>query len=1139
MEKTRFLHLKQPSKEEPLSIIHKGRILELSTLLKTPFEDEEDFLDWSLEHLPHVILTERAPSACVTIITSTRPSHKIETFLMDLVRARVLSDGVQLSSLDYTPFSLETMTDRNFLIAKFHLVVERKADLDKIRQAALQIQREIALYLSSTLFLKPGALPNDEFQFYEAIAKLLHRSPERFEKDFIQDYYHFLGIVPKEFKNHRSLRHQVRLLACLYLMRKKVMYKLPFLPNEPHLEMHLIPNKLHFPFGQKAVIGIAIVINLPNPYERFDSHHIVMAAQRLIPWVQLIRESFLSFQKPGSSLQSFYLEIEKKDNTPFTSTEIGLLKQSLRSELAKSVEVLKPSIFGLCDLEESMRNTFLLSQELQTSKDLPQVMISFEGASDKSLIFRVIMVRLLAKQSKPLHSYFQALDEPLEYIPERNTAISYIGKYKKEASIFRLQLPKEPFLYRSDSSLNLYRARQHICELMKKAFGEIRDYNGGIFSKQLELFSKFKQLFETENSELLEDFFHSINPPEMQAILSLDDLSRLFQLFLKTQKTEPVNESNYILETQTHDSSLFAIIRIKDSAFQEKINQALTQEGLFQEITVRLAMKHSNEYVLGYIYQTFSGDHELFSRVLHKALEEWAAEKQSSQVFRFEMHDLPVSLDPRLGGDEISGIVLKMLFEGLMRIGKDGKPGFASAHNVLISENGTKYTFKLRSSFWNNGDPVTSHDFCYAWKKVLSPHFSTVFAYLFYDIKNAKKAKEGKVSVDEVGVYPIDDSTLVVELERPCSYFLELVCNPLYSPVNHRIDNLYPNWSLQTGKDYVCNGPFYLETVNSGEAFLMKKNPTYWDARSVKLDHIHVIKATAKKAFELFEKGEIDWLGRPTSPWEPFFYKSIKQPIKKLSSSHICWCSCNVQYKLLKSRTLRLALSYAIDRQAIVNEYANDRVAAFSPLPYIHTQYRKTITQKERQKAKQLFEKALQELGMRKEEFPSLTLIHTNNDVRNKMAATLAQQWKEVLGITIQAQGYDFRDLFTKITQGDYQLAMTMWRTWVDDPLYTLNTFRKANETVNLSKWENKKYQRLLDQYYDVTDDEQKEKLLLAAESILIKEVPVIPIYYETDLCAYNEYIDGVLVSKIGNIDFKYVSIKKNVLRRESYNLKG
>nr|MBP7074901.1 hypothetical protein [Rhabdochlamydiaceae bacterium] len=909
MEKTRFLHLTQPSKEEPHSATQKGRILELSSLLQVPFEDEEDFLAWSLEHLPHVIFTETATSGCLTIITSTRPSQKIETFLMDLVRARVLSDGVQLSSLDYNPFTLETIADRSFLIAEFHLVAERKTDLDKIRHAAIQIRKEIALYLSSSLFLRQGALSNDEFQLYEAIAKLLNRWPEHFEKDFLQDYHHFLGIVQKEFKNHRSLRHQVRLLAYLYLMRKKVMHKLPFLPNELHLEMRLTPNNLYFPFGQKAVIGIAIVINLPNPYERFDSHHIVMAAQRLIPWVQLIRESFLSFQKPGSSLQSFYLEVEKKDNTPFTSTEIGLLKKSLRDELAKSVEVLKPSIFGLCDLEESMRNTFLLSQELQTFKDLPQVMISFEGSSDKNLIFRVIMVRLLAKQSKPLHSYFQALEEPVEYIPERNTAVSYIGKYKKEASIFRLQLPKEPFLFRSDSSLNLYRARQHVCSLMKKAFGEIRDYNGGIFSKQLELFSKFKQLFATENPELLEDFFHSINPPEMQAILSLDDLSLLFLLFLKTQKAEPVNKNNYILETQIHDSSLFVIVRIKDSSFQEKITQAFTQEGLFQEITVRLGMKYSNEYVLGYIYQTFSGDHNHFSKILHKTLEEWAAEKQSSQVLRLEMQDLPVSLDPRLGGDEISGIVLKMLFDGLMRIGKDGKPGFAIARSVSISENGTKYTFTLRSSFWNNGDPVTSHDFCYAWKKVLSPHFSTVFAYLFYDIKNAKKAKEGKVSVDEVGIYPIDDSTLVVELEHPCSYFLELVCNPLYFPVNHHIDRLHPNWPLQTGEAYICNGPFYLETVNSRETYLLKKSQTYWDARAVKLDRMHIIKATPKKAIELFEKGEIDWLGRPSRSWEPFFFKSIRQPIKKLSSSHICWCACNVQDKLLKSRSLRLALS--------------------------------------------------------------------------------------------------------------------------------------------------------------------------------------------------------------------------------------
>lgn len=45
------------------------------------------------------------------------------------------------------------------------------------------------------------------------------------------------------------------------------------------------------------------------------------------------------------------------------------------------------------------------------------------------------------------------------------------------------------------------------------------------------------------------------------------------------------------------------------------------------------------------------------------------------------------------------------------------------------------------------------------------------------------------------------------------------------------------------------------------------------------------------------------------------------------------------------------------------------------------------------------------------------------------MAHAIVSQWKEILGITVHTEGYDFRDLFTKMTQGNYQLRLMMWRT--------------------------------------------------------------------------------------------------------------
>jgi oligopeptide transport system substrate-binding protein len=1132
MEKPWFSQLDQIDKT--LSADHGSRLLKTSSQ-QVCFEDEDDFLSWAEAHLPTVECAESPTDGCtsLTIFTYARPSQKVEIFLMELVSALQISDGLQLRSLEFNPYTLKNHADKSFLIAKFHFLTERKSDFDKIQQNRLPLLKKLTLFLSfsqySATFMQfDVSTSRDELNFHEAIMQLLNRWPDDFEKDFIRDYQHFLGLSQKEFRNHRSMRHQLRLLSSLYLMRKKVMNKLPLSPNELHLEMRLIPALLRFPFSQKAVLGIAIVINLPSPYERFEDHHIIRAVQKLIPWSQAIKESFLSFQRPGTSLRSMFLEIEKTNDSSFTLMEIALLKANLRNELLKSVEVLSPSIFGLCDVEEVMRNTFLLSQELQSATDLPQVMISFEGSSSKSLIFRVIVVRLLDEQSKPLPSYFQELDEPFEYIPERSSTIGYIGKFEKESTIFRFQISKTPFLLRSDSSLNLHRARQYVYSQLSKALGEIRDYNGGLFAKQLELFLQFKQSFQQEDNELLEDFFHSIQPPELQAILPLSTLKTFFQLFLSSKKMELSDKDSYFFETKVEDSFFFAVIRLKDSSFQERMMQALIQENLYEEITAWTVFKNHDDLTLGYIYRSKSGKHYSFDQILRQNLEKWSAEKRSCQTLRLEVQDLPVSLDPRLGGDDMSIFFLKMLFEGLMRIDQEGKPNFAIAANVTIGQQGTKYVFSLRKCLWNNGDPVTAQDFSYAWKKILSPNFKTAFAYLFYDIKNARKVKEGKISMEDVGIYAFDDKTLIVELERPCSYFLELAAHPLFSPINHRIDRCYPNWSIQTGLAYICNGPFCIESKSSSEGYIIKRNLQYWDSSSVMLDRILLSRATARKALELFEKGEIDWLGRPSRPWEPFFSDLIKKPTEKLSHSLGCWCACNVQQTALQSPKIRLALAYAIDRDQLINRSSSDRISAYTPLPLVHTQHLQTFTGKERELAPILFQEGLEELGIGIDKWPSLTLIHANNEVRFEIASNLVKQWKEVLGITVHLEAHAFKDLFAKMTTGNYQLGMMMWRAWVDDPLYTLNAFKHSTEEINFSKWENHEYQQLLDRCNQEINPKQRKALQSAAESILIKEMPVIPITYEAESFHRREYVEGKFLSKMGNLDFKYVSINKN-----------
>jgi hypothetical protein len=90
-------------------------------------------------------------------------------------------------------------------------------------------------------------------------------------------------------------------------------------------------------------------------------------------------------------------------------------------------------------------------------------------------------------------------------------------------------------------------------------------------------------------------------------------------------------------------------------------------------------------------------------------------EVQTSRSFRMSLPRPTLLLDPRIGADRTSGAVIKMLYEGLMRLDKNENPSLAAAEDIFISDDGKTYTFKLRQSFWSNGQPVTSHDFEYDW----------------------------------------------------------------------------------------------------------------------------------------------------------------------------------------------------------------------------------------------------------------------------------------------------------------------------------------------------------------------------------------------------------------------------------------
>ena len=497
-------------------------------------------------------------------------------------------------------------------------------------------------------------------------------------------------------------------------------------------------------------------------------------------------------------------------------------------------------------------------------------------------------------------------------------------------------------------------------------------------------------------------------------------------------------------------------------------------------------------------------------------------------------HDI-ISFDINSQGHDVNaGPIKKLLFEGLMSKDEKGVPNFALAKKVGISLDQKIYTFHLRESNWSDGEKVTAHDFEYSWKRALNPKskYMTQCPYYFYSIKNAKKCLFNEKSIDEVGVKALDNQTLIVELEHPDPYFLDLVANCLYYPIPKHIVEKDPEWA--TKLDLVSNGPFILEEWKHNYSINLKRNPHYWNQKNIYLEKIYVLVIPSDfTALQMFEKGNIDWFGEPLYRVSSDFYRSFKEKnlIHEEEGNAIYWVFLNADKYPLTNKKLRKALSYAIDRDSIVRNVfygfgSPARGVLSPPLRVTNKKYFEDNVQA----AQKLFEEALDELDITKDSFPVLEFSCVADvEIHNRISQALQDQWRKNLGIQISIKKTEWHTFYNAVSQGNYDMGFMSWRIDIPNPVYLLNSFKNKNDVGNKSFWENAEFQKTVDEIENALGDIERIRSTSKAESILMDEMPVIPLIFLKQVYIKNPDLKGEKITAFPPIDFRSVYFEKKV----------
>lgn len=504
------------------------------------------------------------------------------------------------------------------------------------------------------------------------------------------------------------------------------------------------------------------------------------------------------------------------------------------------------------------------------------------------------------------------------------------------------------------------------------------------------------------------------------------------------------------------------------------------------------------------------------------------------------------TMDTVLAEGSTSFTYINNVGEGLYRLGQDHKPVPALADGEpTISEDKTVYTFKLRESKWSNGEPVTAHDFVFAWQRAIDPATASPYGpYMMGGkIKGAEEitklgAAKKPYDLNTLGVKAIDDKTLEVTLEKPVVYWADLFAFPTFYPQNKKFVEEKGEAFASNAENLLYNGPFKMTKWEGTDAteWVLEKNENYHSADQVKLEKITVnVVKDSNSAVNAFEAGETDMTGLLSSDIVPQ-YEGDDRMLSWMEPT-VFWIKMNQKNKALANVNIRKAIAQGFNKEDLAASILNNgSVAAnyFVPKDFVSLNgedFREKngdIVTFNAEEAKKAWEAGLKELGVDKLE---LRYLGGDTEAAKKSDAYIKNQLETNLpGLTIKLESVPFAVRLERDNAMDYDLQFAGWGPDYGNAL-SFTDLWITDGGSNRMAYSNPKYDQLIKDAQGklATDEKAQWEAQQEAERIMLGEdFGLAPVYQRAANILLNPNVKGLAIYNYGpDYSFQWVTIEE------------
>ncbi len=491
--------------------------------------------------------------------------------------------------------------------------------------------------------------------------------------------------------------------------------------------------------------------------------------------------------------------------------------------------------------------------------------------------------------------------------------------------------------------------------------------------------------------------------------------------------------------------------------------------------------------------------------------------------------------------------VIMCLFDPLTKVSPEtGEPEPATAERWQVSDDGRTWTFHLREDArWSNGDPVRAGEFIVGWRRAMMPDFAAYYRKMFDYIEGAEAwfelrneelaeyaarpaAQRSYEAADElwqrhleafeqmVGVHAPDDRTLIVELKRPVPYFLELTAFMTFAPLHEPsvtaamtgpdarsgMLSMRGDW-LNPGR-LISNGPYKLVQHRPQRQLLLEANEYYWNRAAMNNNSIGIRILEGNAALRSYESGHYDWW--PDVPTTHVIAGDLYRQMREGDRRDVhAYSQAATFYAVFNSaqpppggdnpfadERLRRAFAKTLDVEGIIDDIMRkDERRTYSLVPpgmvpgYDPPQ--DVAPRFDPEAARRIID----ELG---DEVPEVTILYRTEIGQRALAERVARDWREHLGARVTIEGVTHSVFVDRLKEGEFMFTFANWFGDYRDPTSWLNMYRSGDGN-NHAKWSNPDYDQILEDAAQMTDPEARLSVLEDAERLLLREVPILPMF--------------------------------------------